>query len=157
MSEQKPDHATRALAAEHGVNVEPDPVPTNAPSAHDLLIERIRARKAFGQAKYGTVLQFDNGRDHLQDMLDEMIDACAYVTNEITAREQRAGSLPSVRGTIVAARVTKVNVDENGDIVSLGQVLAIDGPLVIEAWVDNGTGRTYPIMVGRMTRSENAS
>ena len=38
----------------------------------------LEARRAFGLAKYGKPLQRGNGRDHLRDSLDELLDAMAY-------------------------------------------------------------------------------
>jgi hypothetical protein len=84
MSDTKDDD--QALRSAHGVHVQPDPVPNNHPSAHDLLIAEVGRRKAFGLAKYGTTLQAFNGRDPLKDALDEAIDLCVYL---ITAIEER--------------------------------------------------------------------
>ncbi|AKJ71796.1 hypothetical protein TIN2_106 [Tsukamurella phage TIN2] len=42
-------------------------------------IEVIRARKRFGFEKYGTILQSSNGRDHLEDAIDEVADALVYL------------------------------------------------------------------------------
>lgn len=44
-----------------------------------LAVAGIRARKAYGLAKYGTVLHADNGRDHLIDILEESEDKAAYM------------------------------------------------------------------------------
>ncbi|AKJ71904.1 hypothetical protein TIN4_107 [Tsukamurella phage TIN4] len=37
------------------------------------------ARKNFGLEKYGTILQPSNGRNHLEDALDELADALVYL------------------------------------------------------------------------------
>lgn len=69
------------------------PPPVHIPGAvsvHDILIERIRERAQFGLRKYGTPLQVDNGRDPLCDALEELIDACAYLCQEIERRERSA-------------------------------------------------------------------
>ena len=42
-------------------------------------VEILRNRKAFGLTKYGTPLQPHNGRQHLEDALDEMADALVYL------------------------------------------------------------------------------
>ncbi|AYB69188.1 hypothetical protein SEA_EMIANNA_5 [Gordonia phage Emianna] len=68
-----------------------EPVQTDAPSAHDLVIADMRQRKAFGLAKYGTILQHDNGRDHLQDAYEEVLDLAVYLRNEIEQRRTAAG------------------------------------------------------------------
>lgn len=55
--------AMRALAKELGV----DPAAV------------IQARKNFGLEKYGTVLQPYNGRNNIEDALDEVIDGLVYL------------------------------------------------------------------------------
>lgn len=40
--------------------------------------DEVEARAAFGLAKYGTALTADNGRDHLNDMRQELADALQY-------------------------------------------------------------------------------
>lgn len=86
MSDTKDDDNT--LRSTHGVHVQPDPIPNDHPSAHDLLIAEVGRRKAFGIAKYGVTLQPFNGRDPLKDALDEAIDLCVYL---VTAIEERDG------------------------------------------------------------------
>lgn len=66
---------------------QPEPTPTDEPSAHDLVIADMAARKEFGLAKYGTLLQASNGRDNLQDLYEELLDACVYIRNEIERRK----------------------------------------------------------------------
>lgn len=80
-----------AMRAKHGVNVHSAPIHNDNPSIHDLLIESIKSRKAFGKEKYGTELQAGNGRDALKDMLDELIDAAVYTMKEIAERENDQG------------------------------------------------------------------
>lgn len=75
---------------------EPSPVVTDEPSIHDLLIEHlskrklvspliphIRDRKDFGLQKYGTILQASNGRDHRNDIFQELLDALIYTQQGI--------------------------------------------------------------------------
>lgn len=89
---RNPDHDPQAA-----------PVHNDQPSMHDLVIrdlssrdprwdmsygkarrirdevcEDLAARKAFGLAKYSTVLQPFNGRDMLRDLYDELMDAVVY-------------------------------------------------------------------------------
>ncbi|QFP97694.1 hypothetical protein KNU79_gp06 [Gordonia phage NadineRae] len=68
---------------------QPAPEPSDAPSAHDLVIEDMARRKEFGLAKYGTPLQHDNGRDHLVDAYEEVLDLAVYLRNEIEAHPAR--------------------------------------------------------------------
>lgn len=88
--------------AEYG-HGEPPPVANSGPSMHDLVIMDMYAidemdfpvyvdtkagamlvvglmedRKGFGIRKYGTVLQANNGRNPLNDILDELGDALVY-------------------------------------------------------------------------------
>jgi hypothetical protein len=46
--------------------------------ADSALVHALRQRRAFGIAKYGKPLSVGNGRDHLRDCLDEVLDAMAY-------------------------------------------------------------------------------
>lgn len=85
MSDTKDDDNT--LRSTHGVHVQPDPIPNDHPSAHDLLIAEVGRRKAFGIAKYGVTLQPWNGRDPLKDALDEAIDLCVYLVTAIEERD----------------------------------------------------------------------
>lgn len=57
---------------------EPNPMPNDNPSIHDLVIQDIADRKLFGFNKYGTYLQAGNGRKSLNDMYQELLDACCY-------------------------------------------------------------------------------
>lgn len=68
---------------------QPEPTPTDEPSAHDLVIADMAARKKFGLAKYGSLLQASNGRDNLQDLYEELLDACVYIRNEIERRKSQ--------------------------------------------------------------------
>ena len=62
---------------------------TGAPSAHKLVIADLEDRLVFGLEKYGTLLQHDNGRDHLVDAYQEVLDLAVYLRNEIEARKAR--------------------------------------------------------------------
>jgi hypothetical protein len=73
------------------------PPPVHVPGAasvHDILIDRIRERAAFGLRKYGTPLQLFNQRDALADALEEVLDAAVYLVQAIAERDSRrtAGS-----------------------------------------------------------------
>ena len=51
--------------------------------AVNLLIADMRDRDAVGRARYGTPLTSGNGRNHLVDALQEQLDACVYLANEL--------------------------------------------------------------------------
>ena len=63
--------------------------PTNGWSdpIHDLVVADVKARKALGVRKYGRALQAGNGRDHLKDLYEELLDAACYVRAELEERE----------------------------------------------------------------------
>ncbi len=65
----------------------PPPQPGIAPHTVDLVQADLVARKAFGVAKYGVAHQHDNGRDHLQDVYEELLDAAIYVRAELERRK----------------------------------------------------------------------
>lgn len=58
---------------------QPLPVPNDFPPIADLVIAEIEARRQLGVQRYGTPLQAFNGRDPLQDALDEVLDLAHYL------------------------------------------------------------------------------
>lgn len=73
-----------------------DPQPLPQPSlgslqgaAHWLVCADLLERAAMGQAKYGTPLQVDNGRNHLVDAYQELLDLLCYLRMAI---EEQQGS-----------------------------------------------------------------
>lgn len=58
---------------------QPAPMPTDGPHIHDLVVADMLGRKQLGQRKYGTPLQADNGRSHLQDAYEEALDLAVYL------------------------------------------------------------------------------
>jgi hypothetical protein len=100
-------------AAQHGVVVDqPPPIVTNRPPTWELVIKHVaqmqqegahaylvvdedvfplvlddmRARDTLGRARYGTPLTAGNGRDHLIDAYQELLDGCVYLMNELVER-----------------------------------------------------------------------
>jgi hypothetical protein len=68
---------------------DPQPLPTEG-DGRDVMTEladRIMDRRAFGVRKYGRHLEPNNGRDVLQDILDEQLDAAAYILQLIMERD----------------------------------------------------------------------
>ena len=49
------------------------------PHIADLVIDRLKARKAHGLAEYGTPLQPRNGRNALVDLMEELLDGAQYL------------------------------------------------------------------------------
>lgn len=66
---------------------QPDPIVTDSKSIHDMVIEDMLERKQIGLDRYGTVLQHDNGRDHVIDSYQEALDLCCYLRAEIERRK----------------------------------------------------------------------
>jgi len=71
------------------VSAQPAPVDQGRASAHDLVAADLAERKAFGLAKYGQTLQAHNGRDTLQDLYEELLDATCYMRTLIEERKVR--------------------------------------------------------------------
>lgn len=87
---------------------EPAPIPNSSTPIHLLVRDEVLQsglwdtdsriqlallmdeRMAYGQKKYGTYLQAHNGRDPLNDLIEEMLDALVYARQCIV--EKRAGN-----------------------------------------------------------------
>jgi len=94
---------------------QPLPVPNDGPSMHDLVIQDIQERKAFGLRKYGALLQVNNGRDALQDLYDELLDAIVYVRQLM---EERGEPEPQYsHGVYTAVQCPTCGHVHNGPIV----------------------------------------
>lgn len=48
-----------------------------------LVLPDMRDRDVLGRQRYGTPLTSGNGRDHLVDAYQEMLDSCVYLANEL--------------------------------------------------------------------------
>ena len=69
--------------------MQPKPIPNNYPAIWDLVMEDIKKRDKFGLKKYGTRLQPFNGRDTLQDLYEELLDATCYCRSLIYERNRK--------------------------------------------------------------------
>lgn len=67
---------------------QPQPRPNDGTPIWDLVIEDMRKRDQAGRQRYGTPLQINNGRDHLQDAYEEALDLAVYLRQEIEKRRQ---------------------------------------------------------------------
>lgn len=54
------------------------PVASDSPPMHDVAAFLLDARKALGIKRYGQPLQAHNGRNAVQDVLEEALDCAAY-------------------------------------------------------------------------------
>ncbi len=68
---------------------EPLPVKTNEKAVWDLVIEDMKARNEVGIAKYGTPLQANNGRNHLVDAYQEVLDLAVYLRAAIEQQQNK--------------------------------------------------------------------
>jgi hypothetical protein len=66
---------------------QPKPKPNNHPAAWDLVLKDIKKRDDFGLRKYGVRLQPYNGRDTLQDVYEELLDAVVYIRTLLYERD----------------------------------------------------------------------
>lgn len=80
-------------AGAYGVNEQPDPIPNDKPSIHDLVIQAVEQRKQFGLEKYGTLLQAGNGRKSLKDALEEILDLACYLMCVIVEEEEASSDV----------------------------------------------------------------
>lgn len=67
---------------------QPSPRRGNAPATWDLVMVDMRCRDKMGAAKYGVRHQWDNGRDHLVDSLQESYDLVCYLRAEVEKRRR---------------------------------------------------------------------
>ena len=65
---------------------QPLPTPNNRPDIQSMVIADIAARREVGISRYGTALQAFNGRDALQDLYEELLDACMYIRQVVEER-----------------------------------------------------------------------
>lgn len=67
---------------------DPQPMPksVNGDAIWDLVVADMIERDRIGTAKYGTRLHAGDGRDHLIDAYQEVLDLAVYLRAEIEAR-----------------------------------------------------------------------
>lgn len=97
----------------------PEPAPTegHGPSIHDLVVQDVLDRKAFGLRKYGVLLRIGDGRRHLVDAYQEALDLAVYLRQELA----RQGIDPNARR--LASFMFDVGVLFAG--VSIGLIIAL--------------------------------
>lgn len=66
---------------------QPDPIKNNNTPICDQVIADLKKRKEDGIKKYGVPLQANNGRDGLQDLYEELLDAAQYVKQVMVERD----------------------------------------------------------------------
>jgi len=66
---------------------QPKPKKNNLPAVWDLVIKDMKERDEFGLNRYGVRLQPYNGRNSLQDLYEELLDAVVYIRQLIYETE----------------------------------------------------------------------
>lgn len=62
----------------------------------EMVVNDIHERSEVGKAKYGTELQSFNGRDALQDLYEELLDASQYIKQKIVEDDTHINKVKSV-------------------------------------------------------------
>lgn len=108
---------------------EPAPVPNDGQSIHDLVGQDIQehytmysardvaaltcelfARKQFGFKKYGTYLQAHNGRNALNDAIDELCDLLVYVRQDMAEYPNHQVSLRRVYSDLLDTAIRLMHI-----------------------------------------------
>lgn len=87
-----------AVRAERDRNGAPMPIPNDQPSIHDLVVKDVQDRKELGLRRYGSLLQTGNGRNALQDLYEELLDAACYARQRL-AEEPRPATVAAPPST----------------------------------------------------------
>jgi len=67
---------------------QPPPEPSEHPNVWGLVMADMIERDRIGRSRYGTPLRPFNGRKALVDLYQELLDAVAYIRQEIYERER---------------------------------------------------------------------
>ena len=85
---------------------QPAPCPSRGPltaSAHWQVMQDLAERAEIGQERYGTPLTSDNGRDHLVDAYQELLDFLPYMRLALNAWEELRLEVAHIRQVAHAA------------------------------------------------------
>tara|TARA_Y100001951_G_C11109291_1_gene166538 strand:+ start:265 stop:507 length:243 start_codon:yes stop_codon:yes gene_type:complete len=55
------------------------------------VVELIANRLEVGQKKYAQDMQLEDGRDMIQESLEELLDACVYIATELIKLQDKVG------------------------------------------------------------------
>jgi hypothetical protein len=83
---------TQPERADREGDSQPLPTRNDHPDVQSAVIADIQARRDVGIARYGTPLQPFNGRNALQDLYEELLDAACYAKQKLVETEQTADS-----------------------------------------------------------------
>lgn len=73
-------------------DTQPMPKPADGPIMHELVIADLQSRLDVGIKRYGQPLRAFNGRDPLQDLYEELLDACVYLRQLMEESSSRRGT-----------------------------------------------------------------
>ena len=73
-------------------DTQPMPKPADGPIMHELVIADLQSRLEVGVKRYGQPLRAFNGRDPLQDLYEELLDACVYLRQLMEESASRRGT-----------------------------------------------------------------
>lgn len=79
---------------------------------HELVMADILARARLGIQRYGTPLQAHNGRDALQDLYEELLDAAQYLKQVIEERNAKRGGGEDAATTTKNVSTSGARIDE---------------------------------------------
>ena len=67
--------------------MQPKPIKNTNKPVWESVIEDMKARDELGLQRYGTRLQPFNGRDSMQDLFEELLDAVVYLKQYLIERD----------------------------------------------------------------------
>jgi len=68
------------------IQEQPKPVKNESKPIVELVVGDLKLRMAKGIETYGCALQANNGRDAMQDLYEELLDACCYLKQHMEER-----------------------------------------------------------------------
>lgn len=88
---------------------QPNSIPNDEPHIVDLVITDLEERAEFGEQKYGTRLQANNGRCQLLDLYQELQDATLYIKAKLVEKEKEDAIKKEIAGLFHPLWTTSVD------------------------------------------------
>lgn len=79
---------------------QPHPINPTGPEIFSLVIADLRERDTLGRESYGGDLHAIDGRDHLVDLYQEILDAAVYIRQEIEERVILRDEIERLKGIL---------------------------------------------------------
>lgn len=124
----------------------PEPKATDPrQSAHWLVCADLMDRAALGQQKYGVPLLADNGRDHLRDAYQELLDLAAYLRMELEQQQAEEVPIPYEVATLApnTTQPHSMTLDEMATILTSNSYYVCKGPIDEHTWQYIGKDQGY--------------